>query len=42
MLDALNGIVFRDDSLIITATIMKVFAEKPSLRINVMPLNMAA
>ena len=34
-LDALNTIVWRDDALIVVATIRKVYAEKPRLEIEV-------
>lgn len=36
-LDALNGIVFKDDSQIVSATIQKVFSDKPALMIMVTP-----
>lgn len=34
-LDAFNGIVFQDDSQIVEATIRKLYAESPSLRIEI-------
>lgn len=38
-IDALNGIVFKDDSQIVTATISKKFSAKPSLQITVRALD---
>jgi Holliday junction resolvase RusA-like endonuclease len=36
--DALNGIVWADDSQIVEARIVKLYSESPSLRIEVQPL----
>lgn len=38
-LDACNGIVFRDDSLVVELSIAKRYAEKPRLEIQVVPVN---
>ena len=37
MVDALKGIVWRDDALVVTATIRKVYGSRPQLRIDVGP-----
>lgn len=42
MLDALNEIVWRDDSQISSATVSKRYSAKPSLRIEIHPLEQAA
>lgn len=38
MLDALNGVVFRDDALIVEAHVQKVYAQAPLLRVLVTPI----
>lgn len=35
MLDALNGVVWRDDAQIVTATVQKRYSDRPRLRIEV-------
>lgn len=36
--DALNGIVWQDDKQVVTATLRKVYGERPYLRIDVVPI----
>lgn len=36
--DALNGIVWRDDAQVVTATVRKVYGERPGLAIEVVPI----
>lgn len=36
--DALNGIVWRDDAQVVTATVRKVYGERPGLTIEVAPI----
>jgi Holliday junction resolvase RusA-like endonuclease len=37
IIDALNGIAFRDDSLIVSAVIRKAYSERPRLEIFIIP-----
>ena len=36
-LDALQGLAFRDDSIIVSATMHKVYSDRPRLEINIVP-----
>lgn len=36
--DALNGIVWRDDAQVVTATVRKVYGERPGLFLEVIPI----
>lgn len=38
VIDALNGIVWRDDSQIVEARVVKIYSEKPALVIDVRPI----
>jgi Holliday junction resolvase RusA-like endonuclease len=40
--DALNGVVWRDDAQVVTATQMKVYGERPALRLEVIPIGGSA
>lgn len=40
--DALNGVVWRDDAQVVTGTQMKVYGERPALRLEVIPIGEAA
>ncbi len=37
-IDSLNGIVFRDDAQVVTATVRKVYGERPGLHIEIIPV----
>lgn len=36
--DALNGVVWRDDAQVVTATQIKVYGERPALRLEIIPI----
>jgi Holliday junction resolvase RusA-like endonuclease len=40
-IDALNGVVWKDDSQIFTVSVTKLYSDKPSLKINVTPRKQA-
>lgn len=38
LIDSLNGIVWHDDRQVVTATLRKVYGERPALRLEVIPI----